>query len=89
MKDVTSLSLIAALCCFGLQASPEKQVFPMHLTTKGHAYILADLGQVKNHPMVLDTGAQTGLLPESILPLLKLDDEALSAYSDLSEHLFW
>lgn len=78
MKDVTSLSLIAALCCFGLQASPEKQLFPMHLTTKGHAYILADLGQVKNHPMVLDTGAQTGLLPESILPLLKLDDEALS-----------
>lgn len=78
MKNVTSLSLIAALCCFGLQASPEKQVFPMHLTTKGHAYILADLGQVKNHPMVLDTGAQTGLLPESILPLLKLDDEALS-----------
>jgi len=78
MKNVTSLSLITALCCLSLQASPEKQVFPMHLTAKGHAYILADLDQVQNYPMVLDTGAQTGLLPESILPLLKLDDKALN-----------
>jgi hypothetical protein len=78
MKTLTSLSLIAALSCFSLHANAATQTFPMELTAKGHAYIRANLNQLESYPMVLDTAAQTGLLPQSILPLLKLDDKALS-----------
>ena len=78
MKTLTSLSLIAAVSCLSLQAKAQTQHFPMEFTAKGHAYIRANLNQLENYPMVLDTAAQTGLLPQSILPLLKLDDKALS-----------
>jgi predicted aspartyl protease len=78
MNHVTSLSLIAALCCLSLQAKAQTHHFPMEFTAKGHAYIRANLNQLENYPMVLDTAAQTGLLPQSILPLLKLDEKDLS-----------
>lgn len=78
MKKLTSLSLIAAVCCLSLHAKAQTHNFPMEFTAKGHAYIRANLNQLENYPMVLDTAAQTGLLPQSILPLLKLDEKDLS-----------
>lgn len=78
MKKLTSLSLIAAVSCLSPQATAQTQNFAMEFTAKGHAYIRANLNQLENYPMVLDSAAQTGLLPESILPLLKLDEKDLS-----------
>jgi predicted aspartyl protease len=78
MKTLTSLSLIAAVSVLSLPVNAQTHSFAMEFTAKGHAYIRANLNQLENYPMVLDTAAQTGLLPQSILPSLKLDEKDLS-----------
>jgi predicted aspartyl protease len=50
---------------------------PMEYTDRGHAYISVDLGQVKDHPMILDTAATIGALPAEVKPKLNLDKHEL------------
>lgn len=50
----------------------------MHLTNKGHAYIYANVDNLTKYPMVIDTGANTGVLPSSIKNLLDLTGKKLS-----------
>lgn len=50
---------------------------PMHLTNKGHAYVYANIDNVTDYPMVIDTGANSGILPMSIKQQLDLTNKQI------------
>lgn len=81
MKNIVSLNLAVALFCLSAYANPVSQTFPMEFTDKGHAYIKANLDDLENLPMVVDTAAQIGIFPKNMLTQLKskqLSNETVS-----------
>ncbi|MCL2917021.1 aspartyl protease family protein [Shewanella litorisediminis] len=47
-------------------AAPVAISLPLKFTDKGHAYVYAGINGVEDYPLILDTAAQKGVLPESL-----------------------
>ncbi|TMN92844.1 hypothetical protein CWB72_03695 [Pseudoalteromonas phenolica] len=50
---------------------------PMHLTDKGHIYVSTQLNDVERYPMILDTAANIGVIPNSLLTKLSPSQERI------------
>lgn len=51
----------------------------MHSTNNGHAYVYADIDNVSQYPMVIDTGANRGILPHSVKKRLDLRNKKIES----------
>ena len=71
LNTVTAIILTSAVGQVSAQQA-EAVTVPMNLTKYGHVYINAQLNNVKNQPMLLDTAATAGVIPNSVLEELAL-----------------
>ncbi|MFA0813534.1 pepsin/retropepsin-like aspartic protease family protein [Microbulbifer epialgicus] len=81
MKQVISSLAAAALIngCTTARVPPQEHFtsLPMKMTDAGHAYVYGDIGRVQDYPLIIDTAANSGVLPENLLEKLQLPQEAI------------
>ncbi|MCO1336863.1 aspartyl protease family protein [Microbulbifer sp. OS29] len=58
-------------------AEAEFSSTPMMISPSGHVYVYADIQGIKDYPLIVDTGTESGVLPESILNILKIPEKSL------------
>lgn len=74
-------SVVSALLLNPVLAEQPGHTLPLHLNDKGHAYVFVSLNGVQNQPMIIDSAAQQGVLPLSLLAPLALNADQLETTS--------
>ncbi|WP_226642711.1 pepsin/retropepsin-like aspartic protease family protein [Microbulbifer variabilis] len=81
MKTIVSSLAIAAIIagCSTIRAPVQAPLtsLPMKMTSAGHAYVYGDIDQVQDYPLIIDTAANFGVLPERLQGKLQLAEEDL------------
>lgn len=72
---LTALTLLPV--ALPTQAKTPSYSVPLYLNDKGHAYVYASLNGLPNQPMIVDSAAQQGVLPLTLLAPLALHADKL------------
>ncbi|WP_166838511.1 retropepsin-like aspartic protease [Rheinheimera pleomorphica] len=78
MRQAPILSALALLSVVvPAEAAVTSYSMPMHLNDRGHAYVYASFNGLPDHPMIVDSAAQQGVLPLTLLAPLALHADKL------------
>ena len=74
---LTITALKASILFCHLPAVASTTELPLYLTDKGHVYVHADINDLNNIPMILDTAANVGVLSNDLKSRLELDSDSI------------
>ena len=81
MKAILNVATAVVLTSIFTNANAQKlepTTTPMMKTKYGHVYVNTQLNNVKEQPMVLDTAATAGVIPNSVLAQLSIPDNNIT-----------
>ena len=77
-RPVLAISILtASLISIASEQATTVESLPMYYSNKGHAYVLADIDQQRQFPMILDTAATIGVLPLAMKDKLATSKDAI------------